>query len=92
MQPVEVKWTFERIGFLSIIRVIGETHDNEISQKLLENAIDFIDIASHFDGKVLNNHALPNPVKSELTVSFSLIFPTPTKLNNFIQFVQSTSC
>ena len=83
-----VLWTFERKNLIPIVSVRAETDLIEAERFILYSVVDFINtVSTKFDAKPYE--CIPNfkPV-SNLTISFSLIFPDESSLKKFMDYTQ----
>jgi len=86
---IPIKWSFQRKSILPIIEAIGKSEVKYSEPFLIQNAIEIIEKAEKYKGKPYpNNPHLPS--NSPLSISLSIIFPSETDINNYMEFLQKS--
>ena len=86
MDMIHATWGFKRIPFLQVLEVIGETTEIKGVDILMSCAMEFIDLAQEFNGRLLPEEPSVKS-KSPLAIYFSLVFPTETDLERFAAII-----
>lgn len=87
MIMIPVRWTFQRKGILPIVEAKGESAILGSEPFIVQDAILRINKAFEFKGKVFP-HMPSFPSTSNVSVSFSLIFPSESDVTSFLEFLQ----
>ena len=86
MDMIPVTWEFKRIPYLQVIEAMGETIESKGVDMLMACALEFIDLAQEFNGRLLPEEPKMES-KKPLAIYFSLVFPTETDLNRFAAII-----
>ena len=84
---IPIHWRFHRSSMLPIIEAICESSIKGCETIMIHDVLDIIEKANQFEGIPFSNK--PSfPITSSVSVSFSLIFPTETDADKFMEFLQ----
>lgn len=90
MMIVPISWSFQRKSMLPIIEAKAESTVEKSETILVQNALKMIKKADEFKGRPYPN--MPSfPTTTNFSVSFSLIFPTETDINSFMEFLKNNN-
>ena len=82
-------WTFRRPSMIPIVEVKGESQSLLVENIMIQQAVEFIEKAKKFDGRVLTDEPKETTNIQGVVVRFSIIFPSESSINGFLSILNN---